>query len=855
MIDLSYDFIITLQKEVLRKFGAEVILPADCKHLSQSILDATTKLVSETTLKRVFGFAVAQHSFSRYTLNTLSQYCCYKDWEDFQHQHIRQVHGAPVEESTKWASLKAKANAVSHYTLLTLKNRSGVPFQQTAPRQYCFAHVERFLESDYAATALIAPSGWGKSIALVHVAEHFWFGRDARYKQDICWFIHAHAAGSLLLKGFSLSTWLDNQLNLGAGENLREYFSQHYKDKGGRLLLIIDGFDEISVAGDKLRVLYSKLEDFVYSNDRYPWVKVILSIRSSTWSEIFQHSQQYPAFRRYWYLGQEMEEETSINLPPLTEQEVKTVLYNYQFDPATVRTFSEQFLQRLRHPYYLQIFCQLNVDAEKQFVDEHLSLFEIISKFVQQRLFNSPSNSFKIRIIEKMLSLLDMGRNGLYTDKSLLLNQHLDLFPAYKELLADNILVEENLSQEVMFNVKVRFAHNFLLEYFTAMKYLQDHHQQITENLVQQVLKHFPQSTFRVEVFKWLLRYAINQQQIQGIQYIFRVPLMPVEKSVLLEYLALHYQHESKGHHELKAIFPTGYFKQHPISDYISEDIFQFRKRKVLNALLTLVESPEDKLRIRFILFITSLVQLDAEQCELELSQLKKICTHELPVDHLWITPYEIALFIYDYMKFGITDENIRAKIYQFPYYWEDLQRPMSCAHEIVYRCLSTVFLILGDYETQQRFASQLFEHVPHLRFKKTDPFRLSVICRQAEACLNTGNMAAAERLSQHVSLVLKQYHTQYFIGRYTEMLQKVIQASIFFHKKEYSKSLRLAEHAMECLHKLDFKILAVMNYQLLSKLYKHLQMEKQFRDIQQQMELVRKNTSFKQDHVKILNY
>lgn len=852
MVDLSYDFIITLQKEVLRKFGAEVILPADCKHLSHAILDSTTKLVSETTLKRVFGFAVAQHSFSRYTLNTLSQYCAYKDWEDFQQQHLQQVNGAPPTENNKWNTLKAKADAVSHYTLLTLKNRSGVPFQQTAARQYCYAHIERFLESDYAATALIAPSGWGKSIALVHVAEHFWFGREARYKQDVCWFIHAHAAGSLLLKGFSLSTWLDNQLNLGAGENLREYFSQHYKDKGGRLLLIIDGFDEISVAADKLRVLYSKLEDFVYSNDRYPWVKVILSIRSSTWSDIFQHSQQYPAFRRYWYLGQEMEEETNINLPPLTEQEVKTVLYNYQFDPVTVRTFSEQFLQRLRHPYYLQIFCQLSADTEKNFVDEHLSLFEIISKFVQQRLFNSPSNSFKIRIIEKMLSLLDMGRNGHYTDKSLLLNQNGELFPAYKELLADNILVEENLSQEVMFNVKVRFAHNFLLEYFTAMKYLQDNQQQISETLAQQVLQHFPQSPFRVGVFKWLLRYAINQQQIQGIQAIFQVPLTPMEKSMLLEYLALHYQHESKGNSELKTIFPSGYFKKYPISDYISDDIFQFRKRKVLNALLTLVESPEDKLKIRFILFVTAFVQLDAEQCEIELGHLKKLSQQELMQDPIWVTPYEIALFIYEYLKFGLVDEGVRAKIYQYPFYWEDVSKPLSCSQEVVYRSLSFIFSMLGDYETQQNYAQQLFQHLPSLRFKKTDPFRLMLLCRQAEACLSLGDVATAERLSRHVERVLKQYPTAFFNGRYTEILQKVIQSSIFYTKKEYSKSLRLAENVMESLHKLDFKTLALMNYQLLDKLYQHLQMGRQQKEVLQQMELICKSTSFKHEQVRI---
>jgi hypothetical protein len=848
MIDLSYDFIITLQKEVLRRFGVEVMLPGDCKHLSQSILEATTKLVSETTLKRVFGFAVAQHSFSRYTLNTLSQYCNYKDWEEFQTRHYKQLSGDVTVDNGKWADLKNKADAVSHYTMVTLKNRSGVPFASTVPRQYCTSHIERFLESDYAATAFIAPSGWGKSVSLVHLAEHFWFGKEARYKQDICWFIHAHAAGSLLLKGFSLSSWLDNQLNLGSGENFREYFASHFDKKGGRLVLIIDGFDEIAVAGDKLRLMYTKLEDFVYSNDLFPWVKVILSIRSSTWAEIFQHSVQYPAFRRYWYLGAEMDEETNINLPLLTEQEVKSILYNHQFDPATVRTFSEHFIQKLRYPYYLQLFCQLNAGPEQSFADEHLSLFEIVSKFIQQRVFNSQSNSFKIRIIEQLLSLLDYGRGGQYTDKLLLLNQNPDLFPAYKELLADNILVEENLSQEIMFNVKVRFAHNFLLEYFTAMHYIQDGGQVIEENMLQQVLQHLPPSSYRASVFKWLLRYAINHDQPGGIHKMFYLPLSNMEKSILLEYLVLHYQHEGDRQVELKTIFPQGYFKKHPLSEFISEDFMHFGKRKVLLALLGLADGPEDRLKIRSILFQLSLMQLDAEQCELELNNIKRICTRERMDEGLWITPYEIYLFIYEYLKFGIVNESIKEKIYNYTRYWSgSAQQPFSVSQEIVYRNMGLVFILLNDYAHLFNFSKRLFENYPSLQYRKSDSLRQTLLCWQAYAQLNMGNHQTAEKICRHVDEVLRQNAEDQYGMRHLEALQKIIMANVYYNGQEYNKAIRAAETAMETAQKQDLKLLGLMNFSLLRKIYQRLEMEKQLFQAQQQIELIQRSTSFKQ--------
>lgn len=848
MIDLSYDFIITLQKEVLRRFGVDVMLPGDCKRLSESISATTTKLVSETTLKRVFGFAVAQHSFSRYTLNTLSQYCNFKDWEDFQHHYYKELNGVPEKTRSEWSDLKTKADAVSHYTMLTLKNRSGISFGQTVPRQFCISHIERFLESDYAATALVAPSGWGKSVTLVHLAEHFWFGKDAIHKQDICWFIHAHAAGSLLLKGFSLATWLDNQLNLGNGENLREYFAKHLDKKSGRLILIIDGFDEIAVAGEKLRLLYTKLEDFVYSNDLFPWIKVILSIRSSTWSDIFQHSLQYPAFRRYWYLGPDMDEETNINIPLLSEAEVKSILYNHQFDPATVRSFSEGFLQKLRYPYYLQLFCQLNTGPGLSSVNEHLSLFEIVSKFIQNRVFSSQSNTFKIKIIEQLLQLLDLGRSGQYTDKNLLLNQNPDLFPAYKELLADNILVEENLSQEIMFNVKVRFAHNFLLEYFTAMHYIQESGQEISDEILQQVLQHLPQSTFRVSVFKWLLRYAITHAQMPSIHKMFYLPLSNMEKSSLLEYLVLHYQHEGNKQVELKSIFPSGFFKKLPLNLFISDEFVHYGKRKILGALLGLAEMPEDRLKIRSLLFIMSLMQLDAEQAEIELNNIRKIYAPDDLADEVWVTPYEVYLFIYEYLKFGIINEEIKGKIYNYMYFWDGAgQQKLSVAQEIVYRSIGIVFMLLGDYSHLLNFTQRMFENYPSLPYKKTDSFRMMLLIWQASAHVGMGNTQVAERIIRHADQVLKRYAVDFFNGRHLETLQKIIHAHIYYTEKEYNKAVRIAEYAMETAQKQDYKLLALMNFSLLHRIYTQLRMDKQQDSALQQIDLIRKSTSFKQ--------
>ncbi|RAJ01677.1 hypothetical protein LX64_03895 [Chitinophaga skermanii] len=850
MIDLSYDFIVTLQNEVVRTFGADLSTPAMCKELSKSILNKTTKHVSETTLKRVFGFAIAQHSFSRYTLNTLAFYCGFKDWDTFQNHHYPIALRTPQinEEFKRWTEVKTKATAVSQYTLQTLKNRSGINFQHTVPRQHTLHHIERFLESNYAATVFIAPAGWGKSLSLVHATEHFWFGPKAVYQNDVCWFIHAHAAGSLLMKGFSLATWLDNQMNLGKGENFREYFSRHINEKGGRLVLIIDGFDEINLGAEKTKVLYSKLEDFVYSNDAYPWIKVILSIRSSTWSEVFQQSHQYPSFRRFWYLGQEMDDETNINMPLMTEQEVKSILYNNKFDPATVRQFTEAFIQKLRHPYYLQLFCQLNDAPAEGFIDENLSLFEITSKFVQNKVFNSNTNNFKIEIIDKLLELLDYGRNGMYTEKTVLLNKNATLFSSYKELVGDNILVEENLSQEIMFNVKVRFAHNFLLEYFTAMHYYQQANQYISEELIRKILALYPHSSFRISLFKWLLRCALNNDQVSSIQSMFQLELTSTEKAHLLEYMVMHHQRETQQAIPLNVIFPPGFFKKNPISQFINDDFIHFKKRRVLNTLLNLSESSDDKLKIRSNLFVMAFMQLDAEQCELELANIRKLCNADESMQLLWMTPYEAFLFIYEYLKFGVINPVIKEKLYNYVRMWDfNTSKKFSIGEEIVCKAICFAFLILGDYKQLLHFTQRMFQRYPTMLFSKADPFRLMLLCWEAQSHIRVGELKEAKRLSEHIDKVLKQYSTDFLNGKHLDTLQKIIAAEISFYEKDYSRAIRLAESAMEMAHKLDFKMFALLNYNVLNKIYRQLQMEPQKLEAIHKVEMIRKSTTFKQ--------
>lgn len=67
--------------------GIQNVAPMDCRLISFSIMEKTKLSVSETTIKRLFGFAKSKFNPSFFTLNALAIYCGYKGWDDFRRSY------------------------------------------------------------------------------------------------------------------------------------------------------------------------------------------------------------------------------------------------------------------------------------------------------------------------------------------------------------------------------------------------------------------------------------------------------------------------------------------------------------------------------------------------------------------------------------------------------------------------------------------------------------------------------------------------------------------------------------------------------------------------------------------------
>src|ERR1700743_895909 len=105
-----------LKQLVLTTGGYKSILPSDCKSLSSLIYRKTNHQLSETTLKRVYGFAYSKFKPSQFTLDAMAQYCGFNGWADYcennstakKHGHSQDIH---------WDNIRHNANKITNFTL------------------------------------------------------------------------------------------------------------------------------------------------------------------------------------------------------------------------------------------------------------------------------------------------------------------------------------------------------------------------------------------------------------------------------------------------------------------------------------------------------------------------------------------------------------------------------------------------------------------------------------------------------------------------------------------------------------------------------------------------------------------
>ncbi|MBR5085675.1 MAG: hypothetical protein IKX31_01560 [Muribaculaceae bacterium] len=75
--------LLALRSQVEEKMGRALRLPSDFQLLAHNVAEVTGEHISTNTLKRLWGYLEGYRTSRRFTLNVLSRYVGFRDWDDY----------------------------------------------------------------------------------------------------------------------------------------------------------------------------------------------------------------------------------------------------------------------------------------------------------------------------------------------------------------------------------------------------------------------------------------------------------------------------------------------------------------------------------------------------------------------------------------------------------------------------------------------------------------------------------------------------------------------------------------------------------------------------------------------------
>lgn len=649
----------------------------------------------------------------------------------------------PSSSEPQWSRLRVRSRILSQNTLAVIRRTSGIRCEHHAVRPFFRRHVERFLDSPCVATALVAPAGYGKTIGLSQAVEALWLGPSAHDSPDIVWFLQMRDLGSLAARGVDLPGWLLAQLGLGGAVDYRSHFRRHPEQRLGRMVLIIDGLDEHSLQVEPLDGLFAQLVSLIGSIEE-PWFRVVLSMRTSAWQRFIASIGDAPAFRDLWYgIGFGGPGQDPGNVPPLTTAEVAAVVQRAwsggngdrvpgSGPPVALPT------EILQHPFYLQLFLQSGPEPVP------LDRLAIVEQFVQRRIHSPPHAVEKAELLTRVLHETGYGERR-HVAKTALLPMQGSRSAAYQALISDSILVEEEGSDAVGSPVTtVRIGQPPLFEILIARHWIEQGGP-ITYALLEKITERYRESTLRLPILAWVVRYALRSGALSALEPIFQLPLSPAERRELARVLGYGLRRSDAARRFLVPRWArdpaaqTGYFETFVDQDYL---VSQF-----IDSLGPYLRHRRDRQSQIFghsLLFLGRILQLDAEGCHREAKRLEALSPdttiHPLPLGRAM----GYLLLYHHYLGGGVPEEFMRrllrfARPRPIP---DDEFRDFPSYHLFTMEALN----LCGRYEESLRIIEMgLQQHPRFTTYRDRTTFHGMLLSHHALALLKSGRGGAAE--------------------------------------------------------------------------------------------------------------
>ena len=454
-----------LRNEILEVYGKPVNSPKTCDELSATIFDQTGRKISATTLRRFFGLLPSKSSFSTFVLDTLAIYCGSKDFRGYCKKQTSFTDYAVQQRD----EIILQIEQITDHTLGSISRKSLIPFQQTIPRKNLEASLNGFVASELTIYPIVAPGGYGKSIALAHWVR-------SQLKENTCLFCSASILFSMLDPGKRIRNGL--QFNLSSWNNVLNVFinDTHLRDR--KFLLVIDDFDElILLTQGQLATVTDFYFDVASRFGLHKKIKIVFCCSESFWKThldtIFKAIDSMN-----WYKPVILSPVSGFtNIPELSNSEIREIIDQGNLSkeqPIIYECIPWDIREMMKIPFSIQLVSMLYKHHSS------IDIFtqnDVIHEYIREVIYHSRFAEQKEDLVWKILELgqsqeveTAILKSNLKEHYPIHLRREKAYYHAYGDLLQKGIITEYREENKYGINeIYVDFKHRNFYYYLSAV--------------------------------------------------------------------------------------------------------------------------------------------------------------------------------------------------------------------------------------------------------------------------------------------------------------------------------------------------------------------------------------------------
>ncbi|MFY9154263.1 MAG: hypothetical protein WAO52_19740 [Prolixibacteraceae bacterium] len=620
-----------LKEEIQNKVGQRILYASDCQYLSHQILKYTKRMVSVSTLKRVFG--VIQNSFnpSKYTLDTLAIYLDYPDWQAYRLTYENERGNFVTDEA--WNNLKAEARLITDASMKSLKNKIGTRYKDFPVRKFAKRNFQQFLSSHKIATALIAPEGLGKSTNIVQLVDKYFYNPNPEFQDDIVCLVDGSIFYHLLAQDQTQNIkQLNNLIEFNPVKSYQAIFRHRQELVKGRYVMIIEDVDNVHPESEKLEYFVDNLLLFISSFENVNWIKVLITCSPNLWRKFLYRMKKNHLHKSLWFnVSFHGTDEEFVNIPFLSKKEINAVLKRNHFpDKIHNLCFKDpEMLELLKIPNLLFLFLSTYAQNGKT------SEIELLNQYIIKTVLSEPYPDEKFGLVKSFFSLCDYGKKGIEVKRDELhisVSQNL----AYRDLIRAGFFSEFSVIDTYLtMSTYVKFSNENLFAFYLANFLVRENG--LTLDLMKQVIQdNYTSLILQRNLLKYLIKILFRKEEIGLLQHIFSViapenlPPDPAMQNVINYAVANSVALELRKSKNMRDALIPGFAQSETarklyFEQYFDLDSLVLNSGDEIDYYQEFVQSEEATQYVRYMKFMKYFLSENAEQCKVEYEKYARL--------------------------------------------------------------------------------------------------------------------------------------------------------------------------------------------------------------------------------------